>query len=207
MGTEAESFPHDCRSMDCRAFRKKHLAYVDDTLPGVEVVQMQRHISTCARCAQMDLAVRRSLLVVRNHLSPIEPSADFSQRLSARLESERRSLAVPANLFGSTTWATFAAMCGGVVTVGVLGLALMDSRESVVANRLPTVTFEATPALLQASPALVPDATPAFVATVSTGMAILPALLLAEEMPTTLEDSEPDVRTAGLVRTLPPDIR
>jgi hypothetical protein len=193
--------------MDCRTFRRKHLAFVDDTLPGVDIEQMQAHITACARCAQMDLAVRRSLLVVRNHLSPIEPSSDFSERLSARLERERHNPAGSTPLFGSTSWTGFAAMCGGVVTIGVLAIAMGDQPQTAVAARLPAVVLEAAP--LPRLGVSMPDATPAFVATVSTGMAILPALLLAEEVPvrTALDtEGEASVSPAGLTRIVP-DIR
>lgn len=194
--------------MDCRTFRRKHLAFVDDTLPGVDIVQMQAHLTACARCAQTDLAVRRSLLVVRNHLSPIEPSFGFSERLLARLEHERHNPAGSVPLFGSTSWTSFAAMCGGVVTIGVMALAMGDPPVRDETARLPAVILEATPRYLMPDTPMT-DATPAFVATVSTGMAILPALLLAEEVPfRTMLNTEGDasVSPASLTRILP-DIR
>lgn len=169
---------------------------------------MQQHITDCVRCAQTDLAVRRSLLVVRNHLSPIEPSSDFSDRLSARLERERLSLTTPVALFGSTSWIGFSAMCGAVIVIGVLAVAMGDAREQAVAVRLPAVIFEAGPSGMSGHGTL-PDATPAFVATVSSGMAILPALLLAEEIPfrlTSNTEGGATVRTAGFTRVIP-DIR
>ncbi len=208
VGTEAQSLPHDCRSMDCRAFRRKHLAFVDDTLPGVDIAQMQDHITDCARCAQMDLAVRRSLLVVRNHLSPIEPSSDFSDRLSARLDRERRSLSAPVALFGSTSWTAFAAMCGGVIAIGVLAVGMGEGSEPAMAARLPAVVLEATPERM-ITRGTASDATPAFVSTVSTGMAILPALLLAEEvqvLQAVNTEGMARVHTAGLRRNVP-DLR
>src|SRR5437764_9637612 len=61
--------------MDCRAFRNKHVAFVDDLLSAVEMDAMVRHRSACHRCSRHDTAVRRSLLIVRN-LAPIEPSPD-----------------------------------------------------------------------------------------------------------------------------------
>ena len=33
--------------MDCRGFRSKHVAFVDDFLSGEEVVLMQRHLLDC----------------------------------------------------------------------------------------------------------------------------------------------------------------
>jgi hypothetical protein len=144
---------------------------------------------------------------VRNHLSPIEPSSDFSERLSARLERERHDPARSVALFGSTSWTSFAAMCGGVVTIGLLAIAVDSPPGTAGAVRLPAVVLEATPRQLMPHSPL-PDATPVFVATVSTGMAILPALLLAEEVPfrTLTTEGEASVSPAGLTRIVP-DLR
>ncbi len=70
--------------MDCTEFRRHHLAYVDDTLPGDVLVAAERHRVECAACGAQDTLVRRSLLLARN-LPTIEPSADFAARLEARL--------------------------------------------------------------------------------------------------------------------------
>lgn len=75
--------------MDCRHFREQHLAYLDDTLPGDAMAEAQRHLLTCDACAAHDTRVRRSLVLVRNHLPEIEPSADFRHRLNARLATCR----------------------------------------------------------------------------------------------------------------------
>jgi len=40
--------------MDCREFCEQHLAFVDDTLAGVELVRMQGHIAECESCAKHD---------------------------------------------------------------------------------------------------------------------------------------------------------
>jgi hypothetical protein len=74
--------------MDCSAFRRHHVAYVDDTLPGDLVVAAVRHVAECPSCARHDTAVRRSLLLARNlarDAAPLECSADFGARLEARL--------------------------------------------------------------------------------------------------------------------------
>src|SRR4051812_40951581 len=89
--------------MDCREFCDQHLAFVDDTLAGIELVRMQRHIAECESCAKQDAKIRRALLLFRN-LPSIEPSADFTKRLEARLkechgdhlESAQRSLRLGA---------------------------------------------------------------------------------------------------------------
>ena len=52
--------------MNCREFRRKHDAYIDDTLSGVELDAMARHRSLCDSCARLDTRVRRALLVAHN---------------------------------------------------------------------------------------------------------------------------------------------
>src|SRR3954470_19558788 len=96
--------------MDCREFCEQHVAYVDDTLAGIELVRMQRHIAECESCAKHDAKIRRALLLFRN-LSPIEPSPGFSTRLEARLKechSEDRLALTQRNLKRGAIAATIA---------------------------------------------------------------------------------------------------
>ena len=74
--------------MDCRRFRENHFAFVDDILPGIELVGMQVHLSECESCAKHDATVRRSLMLFRS-LPSIEPSPDFSSRLEQKLKGIR----------------------------------------------------------------------------------------------------------------------
>ncbi len=82
--------------MDCRRFRDLHLAYLDDTLSGDDMAQMQCHLLVCDACAAHDTRIRRSMLLVRNLRqidAPMTPSAGFQQRLGERLaacRAERR---------------------------------------------------------------------------------------------------------------------
>src|SRR4051812_32498142 len=98
-------------SMDCRQFREKHVAFVDDVLPATEMRAMHVHREDCARCSRHDTAIRRSLLLVRN-LPPIEASPDFMARLNARIErlgpEARVDVIAPRPLMPST--AAFAAL-------------------------------------------------------------------------------------------------
>jgi hypothetical protein len=187
--------------MDCRAFRKRHLAFVDDTLPGMDVPRMQAHIQECTECAAWDHRIRRSLLVVRNHLGVIEPSADFTERLASRLERERHPLLLmPAS--GGMSWSSFAVAFAVVIAVGTSALALGGLSPGGQLARLPAVALE-TPVVADSASTALPNATPAFIATMSTGMAILPALMIAEEL---REDSQPDGATAvrAVTLTIPP---
>lgn len=70
--------------MDCKRFRKNHLGYLDDTLPGTDMAAAQRHLLACEGCAAHDALVRRSLMAARS-LPTLEPSADFQAKLRARL--------------------------------------------------------------------------------------------------------------------------
>lgn len=52
--------------------------------------RLDSHMSECAACARFDTLARRALMVARN-APPIEVSANFSERLAARLAEERRA--------------------------------------------------------------------------------------------------------------------
>lgn len=167
--------------MDCRTFRSKHVAFVDDTLPGVELVQMEQHRAECASCAQRDADVRRSLLLFRNNLPTIQPSADFAARLASRLAQEQRRHLMTAPLIRGPGVPGFLSMSLGVIALGFAALSMSSFAEQRGTPRLPAVVLR--PAVEQAIPVHValPSAPSAFVASVSTGMAVWPALLLVEE--------------------------
>jgi hypothetical protein len=76
--------------MDCSAFHRHHVAYVDDTLPRDLLVAAARHAAECPACARHDTAVRRALLLARNACTgaPLQCSPDFAARLEARLRRE-----------------------------------------------------------------------------------------------------------------------
>ncbi len=171
--------------MDCRGFRKQHLAFVDDTLPGVDVVRMQLHLAECVECERWDQRVRKSLFMARNHLDSIEPSAQFRARLLARLEQEKSTLVTAPPLFGARR-PPFWSLALGLGVVGVSMTALYSVSGDIERGALPVAAIESSAAL----PVHIADstithggATPAFIATVSSGMAILPALMIADELP------------------------
>ncbi|MBU6364989.1 MAG: hypothetical protein KJT01_02140 [Gemmatimonadetes bacterium] len=70
--------------MDCRQFRRDHLDYLDDTLPGDVMRAAQLHVLQCGACAAHDALVRRSLMVVRS-LPDVAPRLGFEDRMAARL--------------------------------------------------------------------------------------------------------------------------
>lgn len=169
--------------MDCREFRRNHVSFVDDLLPGIDLVRMQRHVLECEACARHDTMVRRALLVVRN-VPRIEPSADFSERLHARI----RALNIDptsrsdVRLHARVGLGTFAAAATGVMAAGLLTFAVAShtgtvSRDLVlppVVASLPADEFEDAPSPIPA---------PAMVASASTGIALWPAVMAAEQAP------------------------
>jgi anti-sigma factor RsiW len=162
--------------MDCREFCDQHLAFVDDTLAGIELVRMQLHLAECDSCAKQDAKIRRALLLFRN-LPSIEPSAGFSQRLEARLRASQNDnsfLATQRNLRRSAIAATVAS----ALMLGYIGSTLSQSdtpRDLVmppVVATLPEPDF--TPITVSA---------PAIVTSVSAGLTLWPAAVFAEQVP------------------------
>jgi anti-sigma factor RsiW len=169
--------------MDCRDFCDQHLAFVDDTLAGIELVRMQRHMAECESCAKHDAKIRRALLLFRN-LPSIEPSADFSRRLSVRLQECQKEQI--ANTQRSMKFGAIAAVLASAVMLGYIGTTLYnqngvprDIRLAPVVATLPEA--ELTPITTSA---------PAIVASVSAGLTIWPAALFAEQFPVRFAHSQ-----------------
>lgn len=164
--------------MDCRTFRRNHLAFLDDTLPGVDMAEMQQHLQACTRCAHQDANVRRALLLLRN-LPPVAPSTDFSARLRERLTAEATRPRHEPRFRGPSV-RTFAGTAASVVSLGVLFALIMsaEASEGTAYPRLPAVVAYPTTTVAVPSESV---STPAFVASMSTGMPMWPALLLADE--------------------------
>lgn len=160
--------------MDCKQFRENHCAFTDDTLAGIEVVRMQRHIAECEQCARLDWSVRRSLMVFRN-LPSIEPSENFEVRLQEKIRKSVIDQAAHDRSFrfaGTTAAVLGAAMLAYIVTA----LPGSEVREDVV---MPPVVASVpdfdVPAVSAAGPAIV--------ASVSAGLPIWTAALYAEQAP------------------------
>jgi hypothetical protein len=171
--------PHPTASarMDCRTFRKRHLAIVDNTLSGLDTAEMREHVRACQACAKLDSSLRRSLLLVRN-LPCIEPSAEFSARLAARLADERTQGVVALPTHRGPGVRTFFATAASIVAVGFMTVSAMDQGAPERLPVLPAVVATPNPSAMMAGSA---DETPAFMATVSTGLPVWPAMLLGDE--------------------------
>jgi anti-sigma factor RsiW len=168
--------------MDCRTFAKRHAAFIDDTLPGVEMAAVREHLSECARCARRDADVRRALLVLKN-LPPIEVSEEFQDQLRARLSAEASAPPARARADGGLMkWAAAAALL--IAIVGVRTWPEAVSRKTAP-TRLPPV-FASLPATVDGAE----ESMPAYMASMSTGIPMWPALMLAEEGPLRFAASE-----------------
>lgn len=170
--------------MDCSSFKRKHDAFIDDTLSGVEMSAMREHLAECQTCARTHHDLQRALLVARN-LPRIEVSEGFQVRLQARLERERIAMAtprsvatrrVPAPARGTST-ARGVAAAAALFAVGIMGYRLVPDDDGP--PRLDAVVASNPPAPTIAGE----DPAPAFVASMSTGIPMWPALMLAEEGP------------------------
>lgn len=160
--------------MDCREFRDNHCAFTDDTLAGVEIVRMQRHIAECEQCARLDWSIRRSLMVFKN-LPSIEPSENFEARLQAKI---KQSVAAQALQERSFRLAGAAAMVFGAAMLGYIVTALPNSelREDIL-----------MPPVIATVPEFdVPEVTAGgltIVTSVSAGLPIWTAVMYAEQAP------------------------
>ena len=181
--------------MDCSTFRDRHLLYLDDALDERDLVGMERHLAECEGCRRHDTAVRRGMLLCRN-LPQIAPSAEFQARLQTRLREARDGARAAARAHASDRLraplrtpglGVFAASVVGVVAAGWLGAAAMGDWATPRDIVLP-------PAVAMAEPEIEPAASPAVVASVSTGMPVWPAALAVEQM-------QEHVESAGFVLT------
>jgi anti-sigma factor RsiW len=169
--------------MDCREFCEQHVAYVDDTLAGIQLVRMQRHIAECGSCAKHDAKIRRALLLFRN-LPSIEPSSGFSQRLEARLR-ECQSDHILATTQRNLRYGAVAATLASAVMLGYIGTTLYHRTEAPRDLIMPPVVASIP------EPELAPitTSTPAIVTSVSAGLSIWPAALFAEQAPVSFAHS------------------
>jgi hypothetical protein len=166
--------------MNCREFRRKHDAFIDDTLSGIDLDAMARHREQCERCAQLDTRVRRALLVAHN-LPTIKLSAGFSQRLEVRLMHER-ALKVAGMMPNADGWRPFsvgaytAIAAGILVAAGLAGALNLAGREPQAIRLAPVVA-----SLPEPEPSTL--ATPALVAAMPAGMGVWPAVFVAQQAP------------------------
>jgi hypothetical protein len=175
--------------MDCKSFRKQHLAYLDDTMPGDEMSGAQHHVMICDGCAAHDTLVRRSLMVARS-IPTLEPSADFQARLRARLaecrdecRDERRALAVRTALLEAprSVGARQARVVLAVAASAMLGAFAWQGWTDASA---PELSMQPVIASQPAMPTPMSYITPELMQAMATGNPVWPAAMLIEDAPT-----------------------
>ncbi len=170
--------------MDCRDFREKHFAFVDDTLPGIELVGMQVHLLECDSCSEQDAKIRRSLILFRS-LPTIEPSSGFSARLDQKLCEAR--LADAASMRGTRARRLAAAVTiTSAVMLAYIGIALrhVDTPQDIMFP--PVVATALEPELLS-----VAEPAPEMMASVPAGLPMWTAALFAEQTSAHFASLEP----------------
>ena len=166
--------------MICREFRAQHCAFVDDTLSVADMATMREHLEECAECAQHDARIRRSLLVVRN-APRLECSSDFGARLQARLYElgpvDRSTGGELGGFFPSSL--RFSAMAAGFLAAAAVAA---FAAASVVDRQAPEVRLSPVVASIPAfEPIPLAESTPAYVASVMSGMPVWSAVMGASQ--------------------------
>ena len=137
---------------------------------------MLAHIRSCQLCAAHDARIRRALLLVWN-IRQVEPAEDFQARLFRRIQDEQQGWTRAGAGPSGPTVGTFAAAAVSLIVIGAMAIGVGEWRgRPTLPPRLPAVIALA-PATLDSATA------PALVAAMSAGMAVWPALWLAEEAP------------------------
>lgn len=81
--------------MLCNEFLERHSEFRDGLITSSrDLRRFMRHMAHCSSCRRYDATVRQAVQVLHS-ASPITPSADFRQRLDARLAIERRRVPRP----------------------------------------------------------------------------------------------------------------
>ena len=173
--------------MNCREFRRKHDAYIDDTLSGIEQEAMERHRRLCARCARLDTRVRRALLLARN-LPTVELSRGFDERLRLRLIQERALIAAGRVAHGSSSldvggWRPLSMSTYTAIAAGLLAIVGLTTAMGVMSHRQPTEIRLAPVVASLPEPEPSALATPAMVASMPAGMPVWPAVFVAQQAP------------------------
>lgn len=163
--------------MNCREFQAQHCAFVDDTLSLAAMAEMGAHLDECAACASHDTRVRRSLLVVRN-APRLECSSDFAQRLQARLHEigpiDRSGTRV--GYFPMPRLTTLSAGLAAAAAIAVLATAIRYDDATPEVRMAPVVA-----SLPEPDPMPLAMNTPAYVASVMSGMPVWSAVMGAGE--------------------------
>ena len=161
--------------MDCKEFTTRHAAFIDDTLPGFQMTAMREHVTVCAKCSARDTEIRRALFLLKN-LPPVQVSDGFQEKLRARITAE--GPAFQSHRATSPRYMTWAVAAAAIVALAGMKGWYDHGRLANAPIRLPAVTAS-TPVTYENGD----ESAPAYVASMSTGIPMWPALMLAEEGP------------------------
>jgi hypothetical protein len=187
--------PMNRAPMDCKSFRRQHLAYLDDTMPGDDMTRAQHHVMVCDGCAAHDTLVRRSLMVARS-LPTVTPSVEFQARLRARLAECRdeprtaRDAGTPlTRRWGTDPMRPLPAPDGRRITSRLLVAAAAGAMLGAYAwqgwGAPPASALSIQPVIASqpAMPTPAPYITPELMQAMATGNPVWPAALLIEDAP------------------------
>ncbi len=195
--------------IDCRVFRRQHLAYLDDTLSGDQMAAAQRHILSCDACAAHDTMVRRSLMLAKS-LPNLEPSSAFQARLNARLaecrtERERGTAARVTSKYEAfddalltpigpyrALWRsprTLATIAAGAVIGALVWRGLSTSQAPLVAMQ-PVIASQPVRADVR-------YVSPALLQAMASGNPVWPATVIIDEAPSALVNASYSIAIDG----------
>jgi len=81
--------------MLCREFLERHSEFRDGLVTSSrELRRFARHLAHCSSCRRYDTTIRYAVRALHS-TTPITPSADFRERLDARIAVERRRVPRP----------------------------------------------------------------------------------------------------------------
>ena len=190
--------------MDCKRFRKQHLAYLDDTMPGDEMAAAQHHVMVCDGCAAHDTLVRRSLMVARS-MPVLEPSAAFQARLRARLAEcrddcydGRMAMAARSALLHAPRSAASRnrRMAVAVAASAMLGAFVWQGWRASA----PELSMQPVIASQPASPMPVSYIAPELMQAMATGNPVWPAAMVIEDAPAPFVRSDFTLATFSQLR-------
>ena len=134
--------------MNCRQAEKLMSAYLDGELPGVEMLGVKGHVSTCQSCAEEFESIR-SVKRLMSNLSNVTPREGFAATICARLDDSL----VPRYLRVWNRIATYSSshMNPAIAALGAVGVALMLMTAGSIGDYQPTnvASFSALPTTIQ----------------------------------------------------------
>ncbi len=110
--------------MNCRGVQQSLSAYIDQELPGSEMLRIRAHVTRCPLCMREEEALR-ALKHMLSNTPGVEPPSGFEQRLMTCIQAEQavrvRSVAIGLPIL----------ICVSLAAAGLAFVALPLSQRSV----------------------------------------------------------------------------